>query len=146
MAGQVVDYYRLLGVDPSADHRAIRSAYRRLARRYHPDVAKGKHAARRFLLVQEAYGVLTDPEKRREYDRLIAQTSVAPRPAATRATASRRRTAAPAEPAAPRRGFRLVLDVLGILRLDTGIDLGDPASRTAPSSGRARARKRRQDT
>lgn len=143
MAGQRVDYYRLLGVDPSADHRAIRSAYRRLARRYHPDVAKGKHAARRFLLVQEAYGVLTDPEKRRQYDRLIARTSVAP---PTRATASRRRTAAPVRPAAPRRGFRLVLDVLGILRLDTGIDFGDPASRTAPSSGRARARKRRQDT
>lgn len=145
MAERFVDYYRLLGVDASADHRAIRSAYRRLVRRYHPDVAKGTRAARRFLLIREAYDVLTDPEKRREYDRLISEPNLALRPAGTRATTTSRRTAAPAEPAESRRGFRLILDVLGILRLDAGIDFGSP-SRTPRSSRRvSQRRKRKQD-
>ncbi len=62
------DYYRILGVDRHADEKAIKSAYRRLARKYHPDVAKGKED--RFKEVTEAYEVLSDPEKRRRYDTL----------------------------------------------------------------------------
>lgn len=60
--------YTILRVDPGADAQEIRSAFRRLARRYHPDVAKSKNAARRFLFIREAYDVLSDPEKRRRYD------------------------------------------------------------------------------
>jgi DnaJ-class molecular chaperone len=70
MAVEFKDYYRILGVDRSADDKAIKSAYRKLARRYHPDVAKGKDAGERFREVTEAYEVLSDPEKRRRYDTL----------------------------------------------------------------------------
>jgi DnaJ-class molecular chaperone len=68
MAIEFKDYYKILGVDRSADAKAIKSAYRRLARKYHPDVAKGKED--RFKEVTEAYEVLSDPEKRRRYDTL----------------------------------------------------------------------------
>jgi molecular chaperone DnaJ len=70
MAVEYKDYYRILGVDRSADDKAIKSAYRKLARKYHPDVAKGKDAGERFREVTEAYEVLSDPEKRRRYDTL----------------------------------------------------------------------------
>lgn len=146
MAGQFVDYYDLLGVDPSADHRTIRSAYRRLARRYHPDVAKGRHAARRFLLIREAYEVLADPEKRRQYDKLILRPRLARRSPPQHAAASGVEPAAPAGPAAPRRGFRLVLDVLGILRLDTGIDFGgSPRTTRSPRPSRTPRRTRKRE-
>jgi DnaJ-class molecular chaperone len=62
------DYYRILGVDRAADDKAIKSAYRKLARKYHPDVNKGKDE--RFKEINEAYEVLSDPEKRRRYDTL----------------------------------------------------------------------------
>jgi DnaJ-class molecular chaperone len=68
MAVEFKDYYRILGVDRSADDKTIKSAYRKLARKYHPDVAKGQEA--RFKEVTEAYEVLSDPEKRRRYDTL----------------------------------------------------------------------------
>jgi DnaJ-class molecular chaperone len=70
MAVEYKDYYKILGVDRSADDKAIKSAYRKLARKYHPDVAKGKDAGDRFREVTEAYEVLSDPEKRRRYDTL----------------------------------------------------------------------------
>jgi DnaJ-class molecular chaperone len=70
MAVEFKDYYRILGVDRSADDKAIKSAYRKLARKYHPDVAKGKDAGDRFREVTEAYEVLSDPDKRRRYDTL----------------------------------------------------------------------------
>ena len=71
MSVEFKDYYAILGVDRSADDKAIKSAYRRLARKYHPDVAKGKDAAGdRFKEISEAYEVLSDPEKRRRYDTL----------------------------------------------------------------------------
>ena len=63
------DYYRVLKVGPTADDATIKAAFRRLALRYHPDVARSKRAARWFPNIQEAYAVLADPEKRREYDR-----------------------------------------------------------------------------
>jgi DnaJ-class molecular chaperone len=70
MAVDFKDYYKILGVDRTADAKAIKSAYRRLARKYHPDVAKTKDATERFKEVSEAYEVLADPEKRRRYDSL----------------------------------------------------------------------------
>jgi len=70
MAVEFKDYYRILGVDRKADDRTIKSAYRKLARKHHPDVAKGKDAADRFKEINEAYEVLSDPEKRRRYDTL----------------------------------------------------------------------------
>ena len=71
MSVEFKDYYAILGVERSADDKAIKSAYRRLARKYHPDVAKGKDAGGdRFKELSEAYEVLSDPEKRRRYDTL----------------------------------------------------------------------------
>src|SRR5688572_5945883 len=70
MAVEFKDYYKILGVDRSADDKTIKSAYRKLARKYHPDVAKGKDSGERFREVTEAYEVLSDPEKRRRYDTL----------------------------------------------------------------------------
>jgi DnaJ-class molecular chaperone len=70
MAVDFKDYYKILGVDRTADAKAIKSAYRRLARKYHPDIAKTKDATERFKEVSEAYEVLSDPEKRRRYDSL----------------------------------------------------------------------------
>jgi molecular chaperone DnaJ len=70
MAVEFKDYYRILGVARDADDKTIKSAYRKLARKYHPDVAKGKDAGERFREVAEAYEVLSDPEKRRRYDTL----------------------------------------------------------------------------
>src|ERR671925_2310062 len=90
MAVEFKDYYRILGVDRSADEKAIKSAYRKLARKYHPDVAKGKDAGERFREVTEAYEVLSDPEKRQRYDTLgpdwqrYAQAQPGGQPGATR--------------------------------------------------------------
>ena len=64
------DYYKTLGVDRSADDKAIKQAYRRLARKYHPDVSKAKGTAERFKEINEAYEVLSDSEKRQRYDSL----------------------------------------------------------------------------
>ncbi len=70
MAVEFRDYYKILGVDRKADDKTIRSAYRKLARKYHPDVAKTKDAGDRFREATEAYEVLSDPEKRKRYDTL----------------------------------------------------------------------------
>ena len=65
------DYYKILGVERSADEDAIKKAYRKLARQYHPDVNKNdKKSEERFKEINEAYEVLKDPEKRKMYDRL----------------------------------------------------------------------------
>src|ERR1044072_5535144 len=63
------DYYQTLGVPRNADEKEIKSAYRKLARKYHPDVNPGdKSAETRFKEVSEAYDVVGDPEKRKLYD------------------------------------------------------------------------------
>jgi curved DNA-binding protein len=64
------DYYQALGVDRSADQKAITRAFRRLAREHHPDVSKKKGAEDRFKVVNEAYQVLGDPQKRAQYDQI----------------------------------------------------------------------------
>jgi curved DNA-binding protein len=62
------DYYKTLGVERTADANAIKKAYRRLARQYHPDVNPGKDAEQNFRDINEAYEVLSDPDKRAKYD------------------------------------------------------------------------------
>src|SRR6187401_1986353 len=74
MAVQFRDYYETLGVSKTASEDEIRSAFRKLARKYHPDVAKDKKTAEeKFKQINEAYEVLSDPEKRKKYDRLGAR-------------------------------------------------------------------------
>lgn len=67
------DYYATLGVEPSAGDAEIKTAYRRLARKYHPDVSKEAGAEDKFKAVNEAYEALRDPQKRAAYDQLKAQ-------------------------------------------------------------------------
>lgn len=67
------DYYATMGLERSASTEDIKRAYRRLARKYHPDVSKEKGAEERFKEVGEAYEVLRDPEKRAAYDQLGSQ-------------------------------------------------------------------------
>jgi curved DNA-binding protein len=64
------DYYKILGVADDADTKTIKTAYRKLARKYHPDVSKESAAEERFKEVTEAYEVLKSTEKRAEYDEL----------------------------------------------------------------------------
>jgi hypothetical protein len=70
MKTQEKDYYTLLGVPRDATLADIRRAYRRLAKQYHPDVNNNPDAAERFREITEAYDTLTDPDRRRRYDRL----------------------------------------------------------------------------
>ncbi len=67
---QFKDYYETLGLTRSADAEEVKRAYRRLARKYHPDVSKERNAEDKFKELQEAYEVLKDPEKRSAYDQL----------------------------------------------------------------------------
>ena len=69
---QFKDYYDTLGVKPDASDADIKSAYRRLARKYHPDVSKEAGAEDKFKAVNEAYEALKEPERRRSYDELRA--------------------------------------------------------------------------
>lgn len=69
---QFKDYYSVLGVEPNAGEAEIKSAYRRLARKYHPDVSKEAGAEEKFKSVNEAYEALRDPARRKAYDQLRA--------------------------------------------------------------------------
>ncbi len=78
MAGK--DYYNILGVNREANEREIKQAYRRLARKYHPDVNPGdKSAEARFKQINEAYEVLSDKEKRQKYNQFGDQWQYADR-------------------------------------------------------------------
>ncbi len=69
MAEQKRDYYEVLGVDKNADDAALKKAYRVLAKKYHPDMNPGDaEAEKKFKEASEAYAILSDPEKRRQYD------------------------------------------------------------------------------
>ena len=62
------DYYKILGISKNASSDQIKKEYRKLARKYHPDVSKDPDAEKKFKEVAEAYEVLKDPEKRKAYD------------------------------------------------------------------------------
>jgi curved DNA-binding protein len=67
---EFIDYYAVLGVDSTAEDKAIKTAYRKLARKYHPDLSKLPDTEEKFKQVAQAYEVLHSPEKRAEYDAL----------------------------------------------------------------------------
>ena len=121
-----IDYYRVLGVDRDAELQTIRSAYRRLVRRYHPDVSRNKNAGRRFLVIQEAYEVLSDPQKRRKYDSLISKSALASTRRGKWATSPAPSTVSPAKRSVLRQGFQVVVKALGI-RIDAGLRFGGPS-------------------
>ena len=68
MSVKFEDYYKVLGVSRSATQEELQSAFRKLARKYHPDVSKEPDAEEQFKKINEAYEVLKDPETRRRYD------------------------------------------------------------------------------
>lgn len=68
-------HYQTLGVAPAASASAIRAAYRALARQFHPDVSRAENAQARFAAIVAAYEVLSDPEKRRDYDQELLATA-----------------------------------------------------------------------
>ena len=70
MAMKFQDYYKTLGLSRTASQEEIQKAYRKLARKYHPDVNKSQEAEEKFKEINEAHEVLKDPEKRRKYDTL----------------------------------------------------------------------------
>src|SRR2546426_12133050 len=73
MAVKFRDYYEILGVQRSAKEEEIKKTYRKLARKYHPDLnPNNKQSEEKFKEIQEAYEVLGDPDKRKKYDQLGA--------------------------------------------------------------------------
>ncbi|MEG0266268.1 MAG: DnaJ domain-containing protein, partial [Bacilli bacterium] len=62
------DYYEILGIPKTATDAEIKSAFRKLAKKYHPDVSKEPDAEAKFKEAQEAYAILSDPSKRQQYD------------------------------------------------------------------------------
>jgi molecular chaperone DnaJ len=68
------DYYDILGIPRNADDKEVKKAYRNLARKYHPDVSKESGAEEKFKKINEAYSVLSDPQKRAQYDNMGHET------------------------------------------------------------------------
>jgi molecular chaperone DnaJ len=68
------DYYDILGIPRNADEKEVKKAYRNLARKYHPDVCKEPGTEERFKKINEAYSILSDPQKRAQYDHLGHET------------------------------------------------------------------------
>ena len=70
------DYYEVLGVSKDADEKENKSAFRKLAKKYHPDVSKEENAAEKFKEAQEAYAVLSDEQKRNNMINMVMQHSI----------------------------------------------------------------------
>ena len=121
------DYYRRLGVSPTAGDLAIKAAFRRLARRHHPDVALDKRSARRFPGILAAYEVLSDPERRRHYDRVYRDRKAASQP----------RGAGVGRAGTGSRRFGVAIDLFG-LRLGLAVDTELAGKRHNPPSTGAR--------
>ena len=86
------DYYEVLGVDKNADDETIKKAYRKLAKKYHPDTNAGNaEAEKKFKEISEAYAVLSDKEKRKEYVAILLEAvhPIVTIPMATRTRAIR---------------------------------------------------------
>jgi hypothetical protein len=129
------DYYAILEVAADADEQTIRLAYRRLARRYHPDVA-GTGSLARMQALNVAYAVLSDPEQRRRYDARHGRTSTSAT-SATAAASSAAHASHTARPVAPRHGTLRHAD--GPLRCLTALAASDatPVSSLAFARGGA---------
>lgn len=118
-ASAATDFYEVLGVSPDAGPEEIKAAFRQLGKKYHPDANPGSQAAdERFKRVSEAYSVLSDPDRRREYDRLR------PRPGAPAGPSAGSRPGASADPRPDSAGW------------------GEPFARRPSGGGRASARPR----
>ncbi len=137
MAGTPRDYYDILGIGRTAKPEDIKSAYRKLARKFHPDVNRNDKAAEsRFKEVQEAYDILSDTKKRQAYDQ-FGHAGV------SRAAASE--AAAAAAAAGGGGGFRYQRPTGGGATMDFGeIDLDDIFASFARGAGRGRGRGRTQ--
>jgi curved DNA-binding protein CbpA len=127
------NHYRALNVDFMADETTIKAAFRRLALRYHPDRATTARATRRFQEIREAYDVLSDPDKRRDYDRLY-RVHTALRPAKPSAPPPRK-----ARASSGTAGLGITLDVLG-LRVGLAVDAA--VKRPAAKGARSQRKKR----
>ncbi len=68
------NYYKVLGIDKSASLQGVKQAYRRLAKKYHPDVSTEKDAQAKFKEVNEAYQILSNPKARQQYDQFNTST------------------------------------------------------------------------
>lgn len=89
------DYYRILGIDQDAGPERIRQAYRKAAKRFHPDFSGRQESAERFRQVEEAWETLRDPEKRQAYDRRLGRQARSSIPATPRPGEALRETARP---------------------------------------------------
>ena len=98
--GADVDLYRVLGVPRDASAREIRHAYRRLARRHHPDLNPGPGGSQRFAAVAGAYEILRDPVRRARYD-----DTLSPSPAARRRASGQPARPMPVDNRLPRHGI-----------------------------------------
>ena len=96
------DLYKLLQVDSEADPEVIQAAYRRLAQKFHPDLAPGQEAAERMVAINGAWEVLGDPGRRASYDLERGAAEAAARTAAAQAQAPASPTARTTQPATHR--------------------------------------------
>ena len=100
-----IDPYKILQVDPEAEEEVIQAAYRRLARKYHPDLAASAEAASRMALINAAWEIIGEPAARKAYDRVRSTEASRSTPAATQAAATGAQPAAahatPAPASAP---------------------------------------------
>src|SRR5690348_12742860 len=96
-----LDPYKTLQVDPEAEDEVIQAAYRRLARKYHPDVAPGAEAATRMAAINAAWELIGDPAARAAFDRSRAAAARPSNPTASPTSSADGRAAPPANPSRP---------------------------------------------